>query len=72
MLPLGLNKHHAEWNTDTNISPGQEREKNSGQRYKKTEKTGDDLKNWSGGHINNPCTATICNLLRNNFLALGI
>jgi hypothetical protein len=45
MLPLGLNKHHAEWNTDTNISPGQEREKNSGQRYKKTEKTGDDLKN---------------------------
>jgi hypothetical protein len=43
--PLGLNKHHAEWNTDTNISTGQEKEKNRGHRYKKTEKTGDDLKN---------------------------
>jgi len=30
---------------DTNISTGQEKEKNSGHRYKKTEKTGDDLKN---------------------------
>jgi hypothetical protein len=45
MLPLGTNKHHAECNTDTNISTGQEKEKNSGHRYKKTEKTGDDLKN---------------------------
>ena len=70
--PLGPNKHHDEWNTDTNISTGQEKEKNSGRRYKKTEKTGDNLNNWRGGHINNPCTATICNVLCNNFLELAI